>query len=131
VQPGTCATCHGITASGKPSGHFVTTRSCDACHTTSAWIPTSKYSHTSPYYRQHSAGVTCANCHGTPGSEVIAWKFSAYKPDCAGCHADKYKSSAHEKAGGGTYTVLELKDCTGACHSPAGHHRPTDSSFSK
>ena len=131
VLPGTCNSCHGISASGKPNGHFVTTRSsCDACHSTRAWVPTVRYSHTTPYYRPHNAGVTCTNCH-SGNNEVIAWKFSAYKPDCAGCHMDKFVPIKHEKAGGGFYSVAELRDCTGACHSPTGYHRSTDGTFKK
>jgi hypothetical protein len=147
ATPGGCATnCHGINPNvrAKPTGHFVTSRSCDACHTTVAWLPTSKYTHTSPDYRQHNAGVTCANCHGTPGSEVIAWKFSAYKPDCAGCHAAKFKADSHKKTTSPTtilYTVAELRNCSGSCHeytdntfttiktNRSSKHRPTDGGF--
>ena len=144
VTPGTCSTCHnGTSASGKPSGHFVTTRSCDACHTTSAWTPTLRYSHTSPYYSTHNSGVQCTGCH-TSNNEVIAWKFSAYKPDCAGCHADRFKADSHKKTEVPTkilYTVSELRNCTGSCHqytnntfttilkSRNSEHRSTDGGF--
>lgn len=143
VAPGTCVNCHnGTTATGKPSGHFATTRACDACHTTTAWIPTLAYVHASPAYRQHSAGVTCRACH-TTNNEVIPWKFAAYKPDCAGCHADRFKPDAHKKVESPTilYTVSELRDCSGSCHqytdstfttirrTRSGQHRPTSGGF--
>jgi len=37
---GVCSTCHdNIVASGKGPSHIVTTQECDACHSTSAWVP--------------------------------------------------------------------------------------------
>jgi hypothetical protein len=144
IAPGTCSTCHnGTTATGKSGSHFVTTRSCDACHSTTAWTPTLKYSHTTPYYRQHNSGVLCANCH-TSNNEIIAWKYGTYKPDCAGCHANRFKADSHKKTETPTtvlYTVGELKDCAGSCHlytnntfttiktNRSGHHRSTDGGF--
>jgi hypothetical protein len=119
VAPGTCATCHnGTTATGKSSSHFVTTRSCDACHSTTSWLPTLNYSHTSPFFPGGHPTLTCIRCH-TTNSEVISWQFAAYKPDCAGCHADDYKPEKHKKTNVPTrilYTVGELKDCSGSCH---------------
>ncbi len=125
VSPGSCATCHnGTTATGKSSGHFVTTRSCDACHSTKSWLPILAYSHTSAFFPSgHRSSVTCNSCH-TTNSEVINWRFPAYKPDCAGCHADDYRPGAHQNA-----TVSQLRNCSGACHKPPGHHRTSDSSW--
>ncbi|MFO0733274.1 MAG: hypothetical protein U0361_20375 [Nitrospiraceae bacterium] len=140
VTPGTCATCHnGSTATGKSSGHFVTSQSCDACHRAgSGWTNVTTYSHKTAYYKQHRAGVTCNACH-TSNNEVIAWRFGGYKPDCAGCHADRFKPDAHKKVDSPKilYNVVELKDCSGSCHiytdstftrirqSRSGQHRPT------
>jgi hypothetical protein len=140
VVAGTCASCHGTTAKGKPANHFITTRSCDACHATTGWLPVKPYTHLSPFYKQHSSGVTCANCHKS-NSETATWTAAAYKPDCAGCHASRYKPSEHKKVASPTvlYTVAELKDCSGSCHtytnstlttiqkSRSGQHRPTGS----
>lgn len=143
VAPGSCASCHnGVNAPGMNSGHFVTTRSCDACHSTTAWTPVLRYSHVSPFYRPHNAGVTCAGCH-TSNSEVIAWPFAAYKPDCAGCHASRFKSGPHKKVESPLilYTVSELRDCSGSCHvytdatltvikkARSGEHHSTDGGF--
>jgi hypothetical protein len=128
--------------SAKPTGHFVTTRSCDACHRTAAWVPVTPYSHQSPFYRAHNSGVVCRSCHAS-NTEVIAWKFAAYKPNCAGCHADRFKPSAHKKVSSPTvyYTVAELKDCSGSCHvysnatlttireTRSNQHRPTGGGF--
>ena len=143
ASPGTCASCHnGTTATGKPTNHFMTTRSCDACHRTTGWTPVTAYTHQSPFYKQHNSGVTCASCHYT-SSEVIPWKFGAYKPDCAGCHASVFKSGPHKKVDTPQilYTVMELKDCSGSCHTytdstfttikkaRTSQHRATDGSF--
>ena len=49
----------------------------------------------------------------------MAWKFPAYKPDCAACHADRFRPQVHTKFLKPVpmyYTAAELKDCTGACH---------------
>lgn len=143
VTPGSCVTCHnGTTARGKSAGHFVTTRACDSCHRTTAWTPATAYTHQSPFYRPHSSSVTCASCHYT-SNEVIPWKFAAYKPDCAGCHASRFKPDAHKKVDSPKilYTVIELKDCSGACHeytnstfstirrTRTGEHRSTSGGF--
>jgi hypothetical protein len=119
----------------------VTTRACDACHRTTAWTPVT-YSHTSPAYKPHAAGTTCASCHKT-NNEVIAWPFAAYRPDCAGCHASAFKPDAHKKVDTPKilYTVAELKDCSGSCHeytnstfttirrTRTGEHRSTGGGF--
>jgi len=143
VAPGTCGTCHnGSQATGKPSTHFVTTRSCDACHNTTAWLPTKTYTHTSPFYKPHNAGVRCLDCH-KGNTETATWPSAAYKPDCAGCHATRYKPDSHKKVDSPTvlYTVSELRDCSGSCHqytdttfttirrSRSGQHRSTSGGF--
>lgn len=143
VAPGSCASCHnGSQATGKPNGHFVTTQSCDKCHRTTAWTPVTAYTHTSPYYRPHNSGVTCTDCH-TGNSEVATWTSTAYKPDCAGCHASRFKPDSHKKVDSPKilYTVAELKNCAGSCHeytdstfttikkTRSGQHRSTDGGF--
>ena len=141
VAPGTCANCHnGTNARGKSANHFVTTRACDACHRTTAWTPATTYSHQSPFYRPHTSSVTCASCHYT-NNEIIPWRYAAYKPDCAGCHANRYQSHTKVSSPRISYTVLELKDCSGSCHiytdstftkvqqARTGQHRSTSGSF--
>jgi hypothetical protein len=101
-------------------------------------VPATAYTHVSPWYKAHSAGVTCASCHKT-NNEVISWQFAAYKPNCAGCHAGTFKPDSHKKVDTPKilYTVGELKDCSGACHeytnstfttiktTRSSHHRTT------
>jgi hypothetical protein len=118
VAPGTCAQCHnGTSATGKPADHFVTTRSCDDCHTTTSWTPAT-YRHVSPNYPgDHRGPLACVRCH-TGNTETVVWRTPTYKPDCAGCHAGDYRSDPHNKtAAGAKYTVSELRNCSGACHT--------------
>jgi hypothetical protein len=96
----------------------------------------------SPAYVRHGGSVNCTSCHKA-NSEVIAWKFAGYKPDCAGCHASTFKPDAHVKVDSPKmlYNVTELRNCTGACHvyanpsltavkkSIPSRHRPTDGGF--
>lgn len=141
VTPGTCATCHGTGGTAKtkvPVPHF--SGSCDLCHTTTAFIPNKSYTHISAFYRPHNAGVTCYQCH-TSRTNVANWPSSTYKPDCAGCHATRYKAGSHKKYGSVLYTVSELRNCAGSCHeytdstlttilkTRSSKHRSTDGGF--
>jgi hypothetical protein len=66
----TCLACHnGMSASAKPSGHFMTGRSCDNCHKNMAWTPV-QYQHLSPLYTSAPDKLTCVSCHDTNG-EII------------------------------------------------------------
>jgi len=138
--PGTCMSCHNAAlAKGRAASHFVTVRSCDACHRTTSWAGV-RYQHVSPAYRPHGPNVSCAACHKT-NSEAVVWRGAAFKPDCAGCHADRFPPQRHPKGGpgGGLHTIVEMRDCAGSCHLGAGlaktpktfasRHRPTDGSF--
>lgn len=114
-----CASCHnGATAEGKPSGHFLTGQPCETCHRATLWTPVI-YRHTSPSYVNHGPGVSCNSCHAS-NAQTVEWKFPALRPNCAGCHLDKYRPMAHLRFGRPVkvyYTASELRDCTGACHS--------------
>jgi ribosomal protein L44E len=113
-----CATCHnGTTAAGRGAKHFVTTAPCETCHRPAAWSFVA-YRHSSALYPNHGASIACTSCHAS-NAQAVAWKFAAYKPDCAGCHAANFKPQMHPKYLKPTpayYTVAELRDCTGACH---------------
>jgi hypothetical protein len=139
IAPGGCLACHnGNMAKAKAASHFATARSCDACHSASTWMVV-RYQHLSPAYRQHGASVSCKSCHKS-NAETVVWQGPAFKPDCAGCHANQFRPEAHPKPTGGLHTVLELRDCSGSCHvggAPgkgsarllSARHRPTDGSF--
>jgi hypothetical protein len=119
---GNCSSCHdGRTATGTSPGHFVVTgMDCVECHRTSAWLPTT-FRHTSPNYPgDHAGNLDCRACH-TSNSAAVAWRFPSYAPDCAGCHADDFRPDPHRKVESPQlqYTVSELRDCSGACHTYA------------
>ncbi|UCD11140.1 MAG: hypothetical protein JSU88_10845, partial [Nitrospinaceae bacterium] len=140
---GSCSSCHnGTTATGKPANHFATTLQCDECHTINNWTSVD-FNHSSPSYPgDHSSSVTCLHCH-QGNTQTVTWIFGAYKPDCAGCHADDFEPNNHKKYENPDtfYSVSELRDCSGACHlyedssmttikkSQRGEHQPRDSSF--
>jgi hypothetical protein len=122
-----CAGCHnGTTNEGKPPRHFATTLPCESCHRTAAWIPVN-YQHASPAYVRHGAAIECAGCH-VANAQTVGWKFPAFRPGCAGCHADRYRATSHpkfERPAKVYYTVAELRDCTGACHVYADNTQRT------
>jgi hypothetical protein len=113
-----CASCHnGVTASAKPQRHFMTTQPCELCHRTAMWTPVT-YRHMSPRYPDHGRSLECNACH-TTNAQTIPWKFPAYQPDCAACHATQFRPTAHPKLQRPMtvyYTLGELRDCTGSCH---------------
>ena len=114
----TCVSCHnGTLADGKSPRHFVTTLPCDTCHRSVTWTPVN-YRHASPAYVNHGAALNCTSCH-TSNAQTVPWKFPAFRPDCAGCHVDKYRPMSHPKFERPVkvyYTAAELRDCAGACH---------------
>jgi hypothetical protein len=118
---GTCISCHnGATAEGRPPRHLVTASPCDACHRTTFWTPVT-YRHVSPAYVNHGPGVSCEGCH-VASAQTIAWKFPAFRPNCAGCHVNNYRPMPHvkfERPAKVYYSVAELRDCTGSCHTYA------------
>jgi hypothetical protein len=123
----TCAGCHnGVLNEGKPTRHFLTVLPCQTCHRTASWTPVT-YRHATPAFVNHGPGVSCANCHGS-NAQIVGWKFPAFRPDCAGCHVDKYRPMSHPKFERPVkvyYTIAELRDCTGACHTFADNTQRT------
>jgi hypothetical protein len=116
---GSCSTCHnGTTAIGKPKNHFVTTLQCDECHSTSNWTSIDFDHSSGDYPGDHNSSVVCLSCH-TSNSQNATWDYGAYKPDCAGCHANDYVEHKHKKykiPSTVYYTLSELRDCSGTCH---------------
>ena len=70
------------------------------------------------YPGDHRKVNNCTGCH-TTNTEAPTWRSPTYKPFCAGCHAKDYKAGEHKKVDNPKilYTVGELKDCSGACHT--------------
>jgi len=77
------------------------------------------FRHTSSNYPgDHNSSVTCRDCHGG-NTEAATWTSATYRPDCAGCHANDYDAGEHRKTQSPStnYTVSELRDCSGPCHT--------------
>ena len=115
-----CRTCHdGTTASGPSTGHMtfpVNNFECNHCHTTTAWSPnTFRHVAGGGYPGDHRVALSCTSCHAA-NTDAATWRAPAYKPDCAGCHASRFKPDPHKKYGDVKYTVSELRNCSGACH---------------
>ena len=140
---GPCQSCHnGATALGKVANHMVTGRDCSTCHRFPNWTPLQFVHSSAEYPGAHRSEPACTACHVT-NTDQATWQFAAYRPNCAGCHANAFKPDAHDKTAGGLkYTLNELQNCTGACHvytdatlgtiakaRPAGHHKVTDGAF--
>jgi len=88
------------------------------CHSTTRWTPIT-FTHTSASYPSgHRPVSPCSDCH-IGNSQANAWRNAAYRPDCAGCHANDFEADKHRKVETPRilYTVSELRDCTGACHT--------------
>src|SRR5260370_6988809 len=122
----TCISCHnGAAAEGRPPRHLLTTLPCDTCHRTAFWTPVT-YRHTSLAYVNHGLGIGCNSCHAANG-QTAAWKFPAFRPNCAGCHVDKYPPMAHVKSDRPvkvSYTAAHLPASPAPCHTSAHHtHR--------
>ncbi|HKT71712.1 MAG TPA: hypothetical protein VJQ47_02385 [Steroidobacteraceae bacterium] len=140
---GNCQGCHnGASATGKMVGHMTTMRDCATCHRYPNWTVVSYLHASAEYPGAHRGTPACQACHSTP-TEQATRAFAAYRSSCAGCHANAFRPELHQKTAGGlSYTVAELQNCTGSCHvytdatattvakgRPAGHHKVTDGAF--
>ncbi len=144
---GQCSTCHnGLIATGRPAGHRTAnkaTKSCDSCHRTTAWLPSSwnHYGSTSSCVTCHvtggegaafvktaisgtsseafahnaaNAAITCESCHHSYSS----WSGAIYSPHasgtCSSCHDGVRATGTAQKSG--HTSVSGTTDCTD-CHS--------------
>ncbi|MBK6631860.1 MAG: hypothetical protein IPG33_13035 [Betaproteobacteria bacterium] len=114
VAAGNCATCHNgayksVNAQAKPATHLPTAQSCDACHATTAWKPTS-FSHTG------IAPGTCATCHN--GTNALG-KPASHIPtaaQCDTCHKSFASFAPALMSHGGTTGPVAAGNCV-TCHS--------------
>jgi len=117
--PLSCPSCHnGVTATGKPAGHVVTTSSCDACHTGANTANYTTFLGASGAI-DHStiAAGTCATCHN--GSTATG-KPATHIPvaiSCDGCH-QKYNGTSVLTFAPGTmnHTLVTATTCY-TCHN--------------
>lgn len=130
---GQCLNCHtgGYTAQNaqvKSATHIVTAQSCDACHLTTAWTPTS-FAHTAIQL----SGKTCATCHnGTAAAGKPAFHIPTTQ-SCDVCHRTGIAwlplitPYAHTGVGVGTCTSCHVISYPEMDYKPA-NHLPTTAS---
>lgn len=87
----TCASCHEDVHKESLG------RTCESCHTTSAWSPAPRFDHARSKYplTGKHADVKCEKCHTTPSAVVAGTSAVAqFKPvehnDCSDCHRDPH-----------------------------------------
>jgi nitrate/TMAO reductase-like tetraheme cytochrome c subunit len=107
--PTDCASCHltkfnATTNPGHAAARFST--DCKACHTSTAWTPTSFNHNTSTTFPLSDGhiGVSCISCH-TKG-------YTGISTDCVSCHLDKYNATTSPNHVVAKYTT----DCK-LCHT--------------
>lgn len=139
VAPTSCASCHnGMTASGKPSGHIMTTASCGTCHRTTAWLPAMGMDHSlftmaTNCASCHNGGsatgksgthipttVNCINCHNTIGWRPTKWNHSQQPVanQCSSCHSGAYPPASGRPSNHIPYQMLTgvaITNCD-TCH---------------
>ena len=108
VRPGSCATCHGVSATGKPANHISTNAACDACHRTTAWIPATSGALPSGH-RPIVAGTACSTCHVGGTSNFTHPNVAT---GCASCHNGVY---ARAKTSTATHNFAGTNTCE-TCH---------------
>lgn len=98
-----CASCHGVSAVGKPVNHMPTTEDCSVCHTPGTFT-TGTYDH---------AGVVnnCESCHD---NVISVGKLINHLPttrDCADCHnTTTFTGATFDHVG------IDTSDCA-SCHN--------------
>ena len=116
-----CISCHdGTIATGKPSGHLVTTEQCSACHEPqSDSFLGAGYDHSSLSIVGMSSTPTCASCHdGSAATGQSVTHVPTTGQDCLVCHGTGFSSFAlptfdHSAAG-------ITNNCT-SCHDGKSH----------
>ena len=103
--PNKCIGCHGDQRPLEPD-HSGLPEACQACHTTSAWLPAAlNHDQFYPLTGKHVV-ADCAQCH--PNG-----RYAGTANQCVGCHAQ-------DKAGAADPPHDSLPDGCSACHSTAG-----------
>ena len=117
----TCATCHkadiGTSQTANHTlGNFLTGKTCDQCHTTTVWKP-STFSHATTNFPLTGIHTTtaCNTCHTTV--------YAGTTKDCYTCHTKDYTGSVNPPHASASLTAIYTHTCS-SCHSTTGW-RPT------
>ncbi len=75
-----CVSCHSqASGTGKPAGHIATSDSCQACHTTLAWLPVRNVDHM-------QVRGTCVSCHNGRAAKGKTSAHIGSSTACENCH---------------------------------------------
>ncbi len=89
--PSTCYSCHATNYQAAPDhATLAFSHSCEQCHTTTAWRP-STFTHTTFALTGGHAGLRCSQCH-TGGT------LGPIPSTCYSCHASKYQQAPNHVA---------------------------------
>lgn len=109
VAPTSCGTCHnGMTASGKPAGHIMTTAPCGTCHRTTAWVPTLK-----PDHSLFTPATLCSTCHNGSSATGKPAGHIATAGNCIDCH----RTTAWLPASKPDHSLFTVATNCSSCHN--------------
>jgi hypothetical protein len=77
-----CDSCHGTTATGKPTNHVPTSQDCRVCHVTAGFLPAT-FNHSGP----ETSGKRCDDCHDGVIATGKTSTHIATTDDCGACHS--------------------------------------------
>lgn len=109
-----CFSCHSgaYNAARNPVHVEQMPLTCQDCHDTHAWSPSSAKDHPWWPIQNKHVSVTCVGCHNK------GFKVGDTPKDCVGCHRKAYESVQNPKHAGNGADLYPL-DCT-MCHSDNG-----------
>jgi hypothetical protein len=120
-----CASCHGVSATGKDSNHIPTTANCITCHKSgfTSWLP-------AKFHVNVSVITGCATCHATAVYALTAKPNTATHSNatvCETCHKSstnwlnvQYTHAAANAVGTGTCDTCH-NGSTSAVSKPSSH----------
>lgn len=110
----TCSVCHKADISvskvvNHNLGNFLTGKTCDMCHSTTIWKPSS-FTHAAtafPLTGTHTS-TSCNSCHTA--------NYAGTAKDCYTCHSSNYKSSVNPPHASPALSAIFVTTCSN-CHS--------------
>jgi hypothetical protein len=117
-----CLSCHNAASgTGKPAGHITSSNACQSCHTTLAWLPTTRVDHSQVL-------GACASCHN---GTIARGKPSSHLPTtgaCESCHTTNAWTPARFDHGAvAPHTCITCHDAVRAIGLPRAHIPTTQS----
>ncbi len=102
-----CIDCHKDIHSSQIAEKWYPNKSCDQCHTTSAWTD-NKFDHSKTAFKLEGLHLkqNCRECH-KPDAEHKYGKFEGISTTCSGCHENVHLNQ---------FEVKGITDCS-RCHN--------------